>query len=181
MKFTKSSQVVKRFCMLISIILLLNSCSQSSSNENQGQSASGESQNQTPLSGSVIKSEITGVYALFEVSLPSDGEWSGEQDYNSELEYKYEYEEVKENKELFYCYDTQKLIKLEILGYVKDATVEFTSVSNEKNILLKNGEINGLFVIAPSSALSYLNGGLITVKSGNKILRTIRILYEGCL
>lgn len=46
MKFLKLNLVIKRFCMFLSIIFMLSSCSQPSSKETQGQASSGYNQNQ---------------------------------------------------------------------------------------------------------------------------------------
>lgn len=157
---------------LLFIAFSIFSCSQNSPVEVQNESSKDNRE---------IKNEISGVYALFENSSPSDGEWSGEQAYNSEIISKIEYEEVKENKAIFYCYDTQKLIKIEILGYINNAIVEYKHPTGEKIILLENENINGQFVVCPTPSNTHLNGGNIVVKSDGKILREIVINYEGCL
>ncbi len=151
---------------------MLSSCSQPSSKETQDQAT---------VASLEIESEISGVYVLFRNSLPADGEWSGEQDYNSEIIDEIEYEEVEDNNEIFYCYDTQYLIKIEILGYVKNANILYKYPLGKTISLLENTDINGQFVISPSSLNSYLNGGKIIIKSKNKVLKEFIILYEGCL
>ena len=155
---------------LLSISILI-SCNQNSSNEPKIQ---------TNEKSSEFKDELLGVYALFQTTSAADGEWDSEEDYNN-ISQKIDYYEVIEDKPIFYCYDTEYLIKLEIIGHIKNASVYYSFPGEEMVCLVSKYDINGQFVIVPNSKNRYLNGGSLIIKAGNEVLREIEIQYDGCL
>lgn len=126
------------------------------------------------------KSEITSILFLFKNSIPEDGEWDDEQTgYGSRITNKIEYTEVGNDNKIFYCYDTQTLLKIEILGYLKNASIQFFQNDiNEPTNFLKDTDLKDQFVISSNNLHS--NGKLV-IKSGHKIIREVEIQYEGCL
>ncbi len=123
------------------------------------------------------KNEITSVVKCFENLNAVDGNWdSGE---NEDIEKVVELEIVK-NDTINWCYDTQHLLKIEILGYVSGATILYQDSNNGGEIILNNTTIDGSYSIVPTSSNS-INGGKIIIKSNDKVLKKIIINYEGCL
>uniref|UniRef100_UPI00404B4A24 hypothetical protein n=1 Tax=Flavobacterium sp. TaxID=239 RepID=UPI00404B4A24 len=171
MKIVKLQTGAEFFFILTSIIFITVSCSQPSSNESDGEKTAIKTESEN---------EILGVYALFRNTIASDGEWDSEEDYNN-ISQKIDYFEVIEDKPIFYCYDTEYLIKLEIIGHIKNASVYYSFPGEEMVCLVSKYDINGQFVIVPNSKNRYLNGGSLIIKAGNEVLREIEIQYDGCL
>lgn len=172
MKTVKFKSVAKFYFILTSIIFIVGSCSQPSSNETDGEKTAIKTE---------IENEILGVYALFRNTIPLDGEFDSFDYGNESTFYKIEYMEVKEDKAIFYCYDTEYLIKMEVIAYIRNAHILYKSPNGEMISLFEGGDINGQFVIIPNSSNSHLCGGTIIIKSADKVLREIIINYEGCL
>ena len=124
------------------------------------------------------KNEIGNFLSYFENTIPVDGNYDTEEDLNNTKQI-VEIETVKNNK-VFWCYDTQNLLKIEILGYVSDATILYKDSNNIEKIILDRTTIDGIYSIVPSES-NGINGGKIIVKSGNEILKEITIEYDGCL
>ncbi len=171
MKTVKFKTVAKFFFVLITIIFITISCSHSSSSKSNVEKTAIKTE---------IKNEIRGVYGLFKTVYPSDGEYDSESDYNDVIE-KIEYEEFKEDESFYYCYDTQNLIKIEVIANINNARILYKYPLGEMVSLFEGDDINGQFVIIPDSSNNYLNGGTIIIKSADKVLREIIIEYDGCL
>lgn len=172
MKTVKFKTLAKFYFILSSIIFIVGSCSQPSSSEADGDKIAIKME---------IENEILGVYALFRNTLPVDGAFDGF-DYGNESTFdKIEYMEVEEDKAIFYCYDTEHLIKMEVIAYIKDARILYKAPGGDMISLFEGDDINGQFVIIPNSSNRYLNGGTIIIKSADKVLREIIIEYDGCL
>lgn len=124
------------------------------------------------------KNEITNVISYFENTIATDGSYDSEEDQNNTKEV-FEFRTIKNNS-IFWCYDTQKLLKIEILGYLSNASVVYQNLNNSEIILLKDSNIDGSYSIVPSES-NGINGGKIIIKSGNEILKEITIEYDGCL
>jgi hypothetical protein len=126
---------------------------------------------------SVKENEITNVISYFEILNAVDGNLdSGEnEDFKEILELK-----IVKNDTLNWCYDTQNLLKIEILGYISDATILYKDSNNAEKIILDHISIDGSYSIVPTSYNS-INGGKIIIKSNDKVLKEIIINYEGCL
>jgi hypothetical protein len=124
------------------------------------------------------KNEIVNIISYFETTIPVDGNYDMEEDLNNTKQI-VEIETVKNNK-VFWCYDTMNLLKIEILGYVSDATILFKDSNNTEKKLLEHTTIDGAYSIVPSESNGII-GGKIIVKSGDEILKEITIEYEGCL
>jgi hypothetical protein len=124
------------------------------------------------------KEEITNVISYFEKTMPIDGSFDSEEDYNSTKEV-VELQTVKNNT-INWCYDTQDLLKIEILGYLTNATIIYKNSSDSEILLLNDANIEGSYSIVPSESNS-ISGGKIIIKSGDKILKEIVVNYEGCL
>lgn len=124
------------------------------------------------------KNEIVNIISYFENTIPVDGNYDTEEDLNNTKQI-VEIETVKNNK-VFWCYDTMNLLKIEILGYVSDATILYKDSNNTEKIILDRTTIDGAYSIVPSES-NGINGGKIIVKSGNEILTEITIKYDGCL
>lgn len=119
------------------------------------------------------KNEITSVVTYFENSNAVDGNWdSGEnEDFKEVVEL-----EIVKNDTINWCYDTQQLLKIEILGYISDATILYKATTNVEEIILDNTTIDGSY-----SIVSISSGGKIIIKSNDKVMKEIIINYEGCL
>ena len=124
------------------------------------------------------KEEITNVISYFEKTMAIDGGFDSEEDYNSTKEV-VELQTVK-NSTINWCYDTQNLLKIEILGYVTNATIIYKNSSDSEILLLNDSTIEGSYSIVPSAS-NGINNGKIIIKSGDKILKEIVVNYEGCL
>jgi PBP1b-binding outer membrane lipoprotein LpoB len=124
------------------------------------------------------KNEITNVISYFEKTIAADGSYDSEEDTNNTKEV-VELKTIKNNT-IFWCYDTQNLLKIEILGDVSNAIVVYKNLNNSETTLLNDTNIDGSYSIVPSES-NGLNGGKIIIKSGDKVLKEIVINYEGCL
>ncbi len=124
------------------------------------------------------KNQIVAVIAYFENTIATDGSYDTEDDFNNTKEI-VEIITVK-NDEIFWCYDTQKLLKIEILGTISNAQIVYQSSNYSKIIVLEKQNIDGTYSIVPSES-NGINGGKIIIKSGNIILKEINITYDGCL
>jgi hypothetical protein len=126
---------------------------------------------------SLKDNEITNVVSYFKKFNAVDGNWdSGE---NEDFKEIIELHTVK-NDTINWCYDTQNLLKIEILGYVSDATILYIDSNNAEKIILEHTTINGSYSIVSTSSNS-ISAGKIIIKSNDKVLKQIIINYEGCL
>jgi len=129
-------------------------------------------------SNTISKSEISNILVYFSSTSPSDGEWNSE--FSNETKEKVECKLVKDDK-IFWCYDVQNLLKIEILGNVSNASIDHISANSEIKTIISEIDIRGQFTIAPSEVNDHLSGGKIVIKSNNEVLKEIQIQYEGCL
>lgn len=153
--------------ILLSLVLFtILSCAQNNTKK--------DSENSTNIS----KSEISNILVYYSSTSPSDGEWNSE--FSNETIQKVESKLVKDNK-IFWCYDVQNLLKIEILGNVSNASIDYISANSEIKNIISETDISGQFTIAPSEVNNHLSGGKIVIKSNNEVLKEIQIQYEGCL
>lgn len=125
----------------------------------------------------VKENEIKNVISYFKILNAVDGNLDSaeNEDFKEILELK-----IVKNDTLNWCYDTQNLLKIEILGYISDATILHKDSNNTEKIILEHISIDGSYSIVPTSSNS-INGGKIIIKSNDKVLKEIIINYEGCL
>lgn len=126
-----------------------------------------ETKNETTNKSEIeIKPEITNVIASF---------WRVQNDDSFTIEY----ENIKENK-LFWCYDVEELLKIEILGNIPKASIVYTDNNGKEYELLKNQDIVSNYTIVPLSKYNALNGGIIKISSNNNLIKEFNIEYDGC-
>ncbi len=133
-----------------------------------------DSENSTTIS----KSEISNILVYFSTTSPADGEWNS--DYSNETKEEVDCRLIKDDK-IFWCYDVQELLKIEILGSISNATIDYSTSNGEIKNILTETDINSQFTSVPLEKNDNLSGGKIVIKSNNEILKEIEIQYEGCL
>jgi hypothetical protein len=121
-----------------------------------------------------FKNEISEITATFSSLNASDGEWDNgaEEETNKKADLK-----IVDNDKLFYCYDTQSLLKIEIFGSVYKASIEYIE-GEQKTVILNDKDIDGSFIIFSDKLGQH---GKLVIKCQNKILKEITIEAEGCL
>lgn len=121
-----------------------------------------------------FNNEISEITATFSRLNASDGEWDNgaEEETNKEADLK-----IVENDKLFYCYDTQSLLKIEIFGSVYKASIEYIE-GEQKTVIVNDKDIDGSFIIFSEKLGQH---GKLIIKSQNKIIKEIIIEAEGCL
>lgn len=160
-KFFLLKKTIKYFCLLFFVILF--GCKQSNNNDNLE---------------SLNSAEITDVLVFYRVVLPSDGSYDSQ---NEDTEEEFHFQTVVDDK-FSWCYETQSIFKLEVLGFVPNASIIYKDKREERTInVLKNGIIDGAFSIVPSKLNGNLESGVIEIFSGNKLLKSIDIHHQSCM
>lgn len=137
-----------------------------------------KSKNESENSTTISKSEISNILVYYYTTTPTDGEWNS--DYSNETKEEVDFRLIKDNK-IFWCYDVQELLKIEILGSISNATIDYSTSNGEIKNILTETDINGQFTIVPSEKNDHLSGGKIVIKRNKVVLKEIQIQYEGCL
>jgi hypothetical protein len=154
----------------ICLLFLITSCS--SDVDNPVEQNTVEEPNESKSDN--FNNEISEITATFSSLNASDGEWDNgaEEETKNVADLK-----IVENDKLFYCYDTQSLLKLEIFGSVYKASIEYIE-GGEKTVIVENKDIDGSFIIFSEKLGQH---GKLIIKSQNEILKEITIEAEGCL
>lgn len=92
-----------------------------------------------------------------------------------------EVKSTRDKKILYWCYDLERLLKIELLGKASDVSIDVITVDNVTKNIITDGVIDGSFSIAPMQDNGLLTGGRIVVKSGSKVIYELVISYEGCI
>lgn len=92
-----------------------------------------------------------------------------------------EVKSTRDKKILYWCYDLERLLKIDLLGKASDVSIDVITVDNKTKNIMENAEIDGSYSITPMQYNSLLTGGKIVVKSGSKVIYELVISYEGCL
>jgi len=121
-----------------------------------------------------ITNEISEVIATFKTAGAADGEW--DEGYDEEIRWSV-YLEIVENDKLFYCYDTQSLLKIEIYGSVHKASIEYVD-GGQKTVIIKDKDIEGSIFIFSEKLGQH---GKLIIKSEDTVLKEISIETDGCL
>jgi hypothetical protein len=121
-----------------------------------------------------FNNEISEITATFSSLNASDGEWDNGDEEETQKE---AYLKAVENDKLFYCYDTQDLLKIEIFGSVYKASIEYIE-GEQKTVIVNDKDIDGSFIIFSEKLGQH---GKLIIKSQNEILKEITIETEGCM
>ena len=143
------------YCSFFILSLLITGCNKSESKN--------ESINKSKID---MKPEITSIIASF---------WTVQDDESFNIRY----ENIKENK-LFWCYDVEELLKIEVLGYIPKASIIYTDNNGKEFEILNNQDIAGNYTIVPLSKYNAITGGIIKISSNNVLIKEFKIEYDGC-
>lgn len=118
--------------------------------------------------------EISDIVATFSSINASDGEWDNGD--NEETQKKADLKPVEKDR-IFYCYDTQDLLRIEVYGSVYKASIEYVE-GGQKTVIANDKDIDGSFIVFSKKLGQH---GKLIIKSQGKVLKEIVIEAEGCM
>jgi hypothetical protein len=101
-------------------------------------------------------------------------------DYDGEFINRYRVELVNKD-EFFHCYENEELLKIEIIGNIPNAKIEFEREGLNK-VILENVNIEGEFIIHHASIYEdgAFSSGKLNIFSNDSIIKSIKMNVDGC-